>query len=91
MSLVSKSRFLCAALQLRNLYQEEQRMAKRKVELSDDQKSKNQLILARIEAEKRRLFEETRALQQQFRRNIKRRRATSGAFGEIEEYGDRAS
>jgi hypothetical protein len=50
-------------------------MAKRKVELTDDQKKRNDLILARIEAEKNRLFEETRALQQQFRRNIKRKRA----------------
>ena len=50
-------------------------MAKRKVELTDNQRMRNDLILARIEAEKGRLFEETRALQQQFRRNIKRKRA----------------
>ena len=50
-------------------------MAKRKVELSDNQRMRNDLILARIESEKNRLFEETRALQQQFRRNIKRKRA----------------
>lgn len=49
-------------------------MAKRKVELTDEQKRKNEMILARIEAERNRLFEETRALQQQFRRNIKRSR-----------------
>jgi hypothetical protein len=50
-------------------------MAKRKVELTNNQVKRNDLILARIEAEKNRLFEETRALQQQFRRNIKRKRA----------------
>ena len=50
-------------------------MAKRKVELTDNQRMRNDLILARIESEKNRLFEETRALQQQFRRNIKRKRA----------------
>jgi hypothetical protein len=33
------------------------------------------MILARIEAEKNRLFEETRALQRQFRRNMKRERS----------------
>ena len=50
-------------------------MAKRKVELTEEQKSKNELILAQIEAERARLFEETRALQQQFRRNIRRKRS----------------
>ena len=50
-------------------------MAKRKVQLSDEQKRRNAMILARIEAEKARLFEETRALQRQFRRNIKRKRS----------------
>ena len=57
-------------------------MAKRKVELTDDQKKKNSLILAQIEAERARLFEDTRALQQQFRRNIKRKRSKSRRFGE---------
>jgi hypothetical protein len=50
-------------------------MAKRIVELNTDQKKKNAMILANIEAERSRLFEETRALQQQFRRNIKRKRS----------------
>ena len=50
-------------------------MAKRIVTLNIDQKKKNAMILARIEAERSRLFEETRALQQQFRRNIKRKRS----------------
>ena len=57
-------------------------MAKRKVELTDDQKMKNKVILAQIDAEKARLFEETRALQQQFRRNIKRKRSTGQSFNE---------
>lgn len=52
-------------------------MAKRKVELTEEQKRRNQMILARIEAEKARLFDDTRELQQQFRRNIKRKRAKS--------------
>jgi hypothetical protein len=52
-------------------------MAKRKVELTDEQKNMNLLILASIEAERDRLFDETRALQQQFRRNIKRKRSKS--------------
>ena len=52
-------------------------MAKRKVELTNDQVDRNDYILARIDAERDRLFEETRALQQQFRRNIKRKRSKS--------------
>jgi len=62
-------------------------MAKRKVELTDEQKIRNQMILARIDAERDRLFEETRALQQQFRRNIKRKRSKSRSFCD-EEYED---
>ena len=54
---------------------EDSGMAKREVKLTDEQKSKNDLILAQIEAERARLFSDTRALQQQFRRNIKRKRA----------------
>jgi hypothetical protein len=50
-------------------------MAKRKVELTEEQKKRNQIILDKIDAERARLFEETRALQQQFRRNIKRKRS----------------
>jgi len=50
-------------------------MAKREVKLTEEQKSRNDAILARIEAEKARLFSDTRALQQQFRRNIKRKRS----------------
>ncbi|MFN2189673.1 MAG: hypothetical protein ACK2T3_12990 [Candidatus Promineifilaceae bacterium] len=57
-------------------------MAKRKIELTDEQKLRNDLILARIDAERDRLFEETRALQQQFRRNIKRKRSKSHSLVE---------
>ena len=49
-------------------------MAKRKVELTDDQKRRNAEILARLEAERRELVEETRALQQQERRRPGRKR-----------------
>jgi hypothetical protein len=57
-------------------------MAKRKVELTSDQKNRNLMILAAIDAERDRLFEETRALQQQFRRNIKRKRSKSRVIAE---------
>jgi hypothetical protein len=49
-------------------------MARRKVELSQDQKQKNAKILARLEAERQRLIEETRALQQQTKRKPGRKR-----------------
>ncbi len=52
-------------------------MAKRKVVLSDEQKRRNSEILARIESEKLRLLEETRALQQQERRRPGRKRRQS--------------
>ena len=57
-------------------------MAKRKVELSTNQKKSNASILAQIEAERSRLFEDTRALQQQFRRNIKRKRSRNRRLSE---------
>jgi hypothetical protein len=50
-------------------------MAKRKVELTERQKKRNQEILARLEAERQRLVEETRALQEQTRRRPGRKRA----------------
>jgi hypothetical protein len=49
-------------------------MARRKVQLSRDQKQKNAEILERLEAERRRLIEETRALQQQTKRKPGRKR-----------------
>ena len=49
-------------------------MAKRKVELTDEQKLRNEQILARLEAERQRLVEETRALQLQTKRKPGRKR-----------------
>ena len=49
-------------------------MARRKVQLSQDQKQRNAEILERLEAERRRLVEETRALQQQTKRKPGRKR-----------------
>jgi len=49
-------------------------MAKREVKLTQEQKRSNAFILDRIESERNQLFDNTRDLQQQFRRNIKRQR-----------------
>ena len=49
-------------------------MAKRKVELTDEQKNNNIAILDRLEAERRRLVEETRALQEQTKRKPGRKK-----------------
>ncbi|MCP4361893.1 MAG: hypothetical protein GY796_28100 [Chloroflexi bacterium] len=46
-------------------------MAKRKVKLTEEQKRRNAEILARLDAERERLVEETRALQEQSRRKKK--------------------
>ncbi|MCA9926376.1 MAG: hypothetical protein KC419_10265 [Anaerolineales bacterium] len=46
-------------------------MAKRKVELTELQKKKNEEILSRLAEERRRLIEETRNLQKQSRRRGK--------------------
>ncbi|MBK9053664.1 MAG: hypothetical protein IPL78_23010 [Chloroflexi bacterium] len=46
-----------------------------KISLTNDQQTKNDEILAHIEAEKERLLEETRALQQQWRQEERRKRA----------------
>ena len=46
-----------------------------KINLTTDQQSKNDEILALIESEKVRLLEETRALQQQWRQEERRKRA----------------
>lgn len=43
-------------------------MAKQKVVLTEKQKMKNAEILARLEAERQKLVEDTRALQEQSRR-----------------------
>ncbi len=49
-------------------------MAKKKVELTEEQKRRNAEILARLEAEKMRLAEETRALQEQAKRRPGRKK-----------------
>lgn len=49
-------------------------MARRKVELTDEQKQKNNAILDRLEEERRRLIEETRALQEQTKRKPGRKK-----------------
>jgi len=49
-------------------------MAKRKVELTEDQKRRNSEILAGLEEERQRLVEETRALQQKTKRKPGRKR-----------------
>ncbi len=46
-----------------------------KINLTNDQQRKNAEILERIESEKERLLEETRALQQQWRLEERRKRA----------------
>ena len=49
-------------------------MAKRKVELTEEQKRQNADILARLESDRQKLIQETRALQQQERRRPGRKR-----------------
>ncbi len=49
-------------------------MAKRKVKLTEEQKQRNAEILSRLEMERQRLIEETRALQQQTKRKPGRKR-----------------
>ena len=49
-------------------------MAKSKVELTEEQKRRNEEILARIAEEERRMFEDTRALQREWKSKSNRRR-----------------
>lgn len=49
-------------------------MARRSVELTEAQKRRNAEILARLESERERLVEETRALQQKTKRKPGRKR-----------------
>ncbi len=58
-------------------------MAKRKVELTEEQKQKNDEILARLEADRERLVEETRALQQRTKRKPGRKRKGQPVTEEI--------
>ena len=59
-------------------------MAKRKVELTAEQKQRNAEILARLEAERQRLVQETRALQQQTKRKPGRKRKNNHSEDEEE-------
>ena len=52
-------------------------MAKKKVVLTDAQQKRNSRILTKIEDEKARLVEETRALQEQWSSQKRRRRRRS--------------
>lgn len=49
-------------------------MAKSKAELTEEQKRRNEEILARIAEEERRMFEDTRALQREWKSKSNRRR-----------------
>jgi hypothetical protein len=49
-------------------------MANRNVNLTDEQKQRNSQILARLQDEQKRLIEETRALQAQYRRQVRSQR-----------------
>lgn len=51
-------------------------MAKSKVTLTEEQKRRNEEILERIAAEERRMFEDTRALQREWKSRSSRRRRT---------------
>lgn len=49
-------------------------MAKKKVTLTEDQKRRNAEILSRLREEENYLFDDTRALQQEWKTNSSRRR-----------------
>lgn len=49
-------------------------MAKSKVQLTDEQKRRNAEILRQIEEEEQRMFEDTRALQREWKSKSSRRR-----------------
>ncbi|MCA9991847.1 MAG: hypothetical protein H6666_09770 [Ardenticatenaceae bacterium] len=53
-------------------------MAKNRVSLTEEQRRRNAEILARLRDEERRLFEETRALQQEWKTDSNRRRRERG-------------
>lgn len=50
-------------------------MAKTKINLTDDQKRRNAEILARLAEEEARMFEDTRALQREWKSKSNRRRS----------------
>ncbi len=58
-------------------------MAKKKVKLTEEQKRRNKEILARLAEEERRMFEDTRALQREWKsKSNRRRRSRSRRAGE---------
>jgi hypothetical protein len=57
-------------------------MNNRKITLSNEQQQRNDEILSRLEADRKRLWEETRALQRQYRRQI-REQSIEGMDGEL--------
>lgn len=59
-------------------------MAKTKVTLTDEQKRRNEEILKRIAAEEARIFEDTRALQRDWKSNSSRRRAQAQRQQQLE-------
>lgn len=56
-------------------------MAKSKVKLTEEQRRRNAEILRRIEEEERRMFEDTRALQREWKSKSRRRRSRQRAEG----------
>ena len=59
-------------------------MARRKVELTEEQKKKNAEILARLKEERERLADETRTLQQKTKRKPGRKRKNQSAATAME-------
>lgn len=58
-------------------------MAKSKVQLTEEQKQRNEKILARIAEDERRIHEDTRALQREWKsKSNRRRRSRSRRAGE---------
>ena len=60
-------------------------MAKKKVKLTEEQKRRNAKILARIAEEERRMFEDTRALQREWKSKSNRRRRNSSKQAQARE------
>lgn len=57
-------------------------MAKTKINLTDDQKRRNAEILARLAEEEARIFEDTRALQRDWKTKSNRRRRVRAQNGQ---------
>lgn len=59
-------------------------MAKTKINLTDDQKRRNAEILARLAEEEERIFEDTRALQREWKSSSRRRRSGAESRQQLE-------